>query len=100
MCGNPKTLADGWIVKFYPYNNMDIHDEYWKNEPSEFFRNSLDGLYDGAHDLPPELSMAPVKFQDGNNQTTDITLWAGFVGITQDPETFALRSEIGWFITR
>ena len=36
----------------------------------------------------------------GNGEATDITLWAGFVGIAQAPETFALRPEIGWFITR
>lgn len=87
MCGDPETLADGWIVKFYPYN-------HYKH------RNSLKGLYDGAYGLPPELSMVPVSFQDGNGETTDLTLWAGFVGIAQDPETFALRPEIGWFITR
>ena len=87
MCGDPETLADGWIVKFYPY---DFYKE----------RNSLKGLYDGAYDLPPELSMVPVRFQDGNGETSDITLWAGFVGIAQDSETFALRPEIGWFITR
>ena len=87
MCGDPETLADGWIVKFYPY-------DYFKQ------RNSLKGLYDGAYDLPPELSSVPVVFQDAEGNTTDITLWAGFVGIAQDPETFALRPEIGWFITR
>lgn len=97
-CGAAETLADGWIVKFYPYNNMDIH--IWKNMPPDFFRNSLEGLYDGAKDLPPEISSVPVKFQDANGETTDLTLWAGFVGIAQDPETFALRPEIGWFITR
>lgn len=99
-CGAAETLADGWIVKFYPYNNMDAHDEYWKNMPPDFFRNSLEGLYDGAKDLPPEISSVPVKFQDANGETTDLTLWAGFVGIAQDKETFALRPEIGWFITR
>lgn len=97
-CGAAETLADGWIVKFYPYNNMDIH--IWKNMPPDFFRNSLEGLYDGAKDLPPEISSVPVKFQDANGETTDLTLWAGFVGIAQDKETFALRPEIGWFITR
>ncbi len=87
MCGDPETLADGWIVKFYPY---DIGKH----------RNDLIGLYDGAYDLPPELSMVPLKFEDGDGNVTDLTLWAGFVGIGQDEKTFALRPEIGWFITR
>lgn len=87
MCGDPETLADGWIVKFYPYNR-------WKD------RNSLEGIYDGADDLPPELSMVPLKFDKGDGEVVDLTLWAGFVGIGQDNKTFALRPEIGWFITR
>lgn len=87
MCGDPETLADGWIVKFYPYN-------HWKD------RNSLNGLYDGAYNLPPELSMVPLQFEDGKGEITDLTLWAGFVGIGQNDTTFALRPEIGWFITR
>ncbi len=85
-CGDPETLADGWIVKFYPYN---IHKR----------RNNLKNLHDGTTELPPELSMVPIKFQDGKGQTTDLTLWAGFVGIGQNNTTFALRPEIGWFIT-
>ena len=87
MCGDPETLADGWVVKFYPYN-------------CNKYRNTLKGLYDGASDLPPELSSVPVKFQEANGKTVDLTLWAGFVGIAQDTSTFALRPEIGWFITR
>lgn len=87
MCGDPTTLADGWIVKFYPYN-------HWKD------RNSLEGLYDGAYNLPPELSMVPLQFEDKEGEITDLTLWAGFVGIGQNDTTFALRPEIGWFITR
>ena len=87
MCGDPETLADGWIVKFYPY----AYDKH---------RNSLEGLYDGASDLPPEISSVPVTFQDGDGEISELTFWAGFVGIAQDSETFALRPEIGWFITR
>jgi len=87
MCGDPETLADGWIVKFYPYD-LDKH------------RNDLKGLYDGASDLPPELSMVPLNFETADGEVVDLTLWAGFVGIRQDEKTFALRPEIGWFITR
>ena len=87
MCGDPEVLADGWIVKFYPYNQYK-------------YRNDLKGLYDGAFNLPPELSMVPLVFEKGSGETVDLTLWAGFVGISQDEETFALRPEIGWFITK
>lgn len=87
MCGDPETLADGWIVKFYPYDCYK-------------YRNSLKGLYDGASDLPPELASVPVRFEGADGGTANLTLWAGFVGIAQDTATLALRPEIGWFITR
>lgn len=87
MCGDPKTLADGWIVKFYPYDCLK-------------HRNSLKGLYDGASRLTPELASVPVRFEGADGETANLTLWAGFVGIAQDTATLALRPEIGWFITR
>lgn len=87
MCGDPESLSDGWIVKFYPY---DCHKE----------RNNLKGLYDGASDLPPEMASVPLTVEDKNGETINLTLWAGFVGIAQDTATLALRPEIGWFITR
>ena len=87
MCGDPETLADGWIVKFYPY---DCHKH----------RNTLKGLYDGASELPPELASVPVGFEGADGETANLTFWAGFVGIAQDTATLALRPEIGWFITR
>ena len=87
MCGDPYFLADGWIVKFYPYNDYKL-------------RNDLKGICDGAADLPSEIVSVPLEFTDPNGQKTDLTLWTGFVGLTQDTTTFALRPEIGWFITR
>ena len=87
MCGDPYYLADGWIVKFYPYDD-DKH------------RNDFKGIHDGAYNLPAEIVSAPLEFTDINRNKHDLTLWTGFVGLTQDNETFALRPEIGWFITQ
>ncbi|MBQ1409630.1 MAG: DUF4419 domain-containing protein [Bacteroidales bacterium] len=42
-------------MKFYPYDN-------------EKHRNDLKGLYDGASDLPPELSMVPLNFQTADGE--------------------------------
>ena len=86
MCGDPYYLADGWIVKFFPYDD-DKH------------RSDFKGIIDGAYNLPAEIVSAPLKFIDINRKEHDLTLWTGFVGLTQDNETFALRPEIGWFIT-
>ena len=87
MCGDPYYLADGWIVKFYPYDD----DKY---------RSDFKGIRDGAYNLPAEIVSAPLEFTDINRKKHNLTLWTGFVGLTQDTTTFALRPEIGWFITR
>jgi len=81
-CGDPD--IDGWIVKFYPYDNKGR-------------RLGLDILIEGNEDLPSELLSVPFKVTGVIE--ADLILRAGFVGIVQDPETFALRPEIGWFIS-
>lgn len=99
MCGEPDVLCDGWIVKFYPYNNINFRDEFWCNEPPELFRNDLQFLYDVASDLPPEITTVPLKYT-AINDTIQLQLHAGFIGLSQNTKTHALKPEIGWFITR
>lgn len=92
-CGGTETydIFDGWVVKFYPYyNDKD--------------RTSLKTL-GGSSLLPPEIVSAPLSFRDQSvghiaGGDAELTLYAGFVGLSQDPETFALKPEIGWFITK
>lgn len=94
-CGSPEpetySIFDGWVVKFYPYyNDKD--------------RTSLKML-NGSSSLPPEIVSAPLSFRDLSEGhiaggDAELTLYAGFVGLSQDPETFALKPEIGWFITK
>lgn len=98
-CGAPSSLADGWIVKFFPYNNLDFRAYDWKDEPPETFRNNLQSLYDVASNLPPEITAVPLQFISVND-TTMLQLCAGFVGLTQDKKTYALCPQIGWFIIR
>lgn len=99
MCGDPYVIADGWVVKFYPYDKYDP-TEYWhKNTPKEYFRNSLQSLRDGSNALPPEVVSAPLEYRHLDGRTSHYTLWAGFTGLSQDTATLALRPEIGWFIT-
>lgn len=87
MCGDPYYIADGWIVKFYPYD-------------ADKYRNDFKGIRDGAYNLPAEIVSVPLEFTDINGQKTNLTLRTGFIGLTQDSTTFALRPEIGWFITK
>lgn len=85
-CGAPSIEVDGWIVKFYPYY--------------EETRRNLKTIADYHYHLGSEIESIPVEFIDVNGRKTPITLWAGFVGLTQDESTLALRPELGWFITR
>lgn len=85
-CGDPYTLADGWIVNFYPYNT------HGRRLPGA-------SIWDGAQNLPGELATVPLAVRNAAGGKDTLTLWAGFVGIAQDTTTLALRPEIGWFIT-
>jgi hypothetical protein len=86
--GAPK-IIDGWIVKFFPYNA--------KGE-----RGSLKEI-SGMDNLPSEIVKVDLKhisLQAGAAVTTDLELWAGFIGLRQDPKSLALTPEIGWMIRK
>lgn len=83
-CGPSHPDVDGWIVKFYPY------DEKGR-------RNDLEKLYEGDQHLPSEVLSVPLKVTGAAE--ANLNLRAGFVGIVQDSKTQALRPEIGWYIT-
>ena len=100
MCGDPKVIADGWVLKFYPYNAENPDEGYMKREPKEVFRNDLHTLTDGSDNLPMEIVTAPLLFVEVDGTKHNLELCAGFVGLSQDHKTLALRPEIGWFITR
>ncbi|MBO4752087.1 MAG: DUF4419 domain-containing protein [Bacteroidales bacterium] len=100
MCGDPNIIADGWVLKFYPYNKFDPNDEDLKDVPKEAFRNDFQELIDGSDWLPMEIVTAPLLFVEVDGTKHNLDLCAGFVGLSQDHKTLALRPEIGWFITR
>ncbi len=82
-------IIDGWIVKFFPY---DKHGE----------RNSLKQLK-GSNDLPEEIVKVDVEYQEVYNDTvikTPLEIWAGFIGLEQNVESFALRPQIGWMVRK
>ncbi|MDB5156253.1 MAG: hypothetical protein JWR50_960 [Mucilaginibacter sp.] len=84
------TIIDGWIVKFFPYNNSG-------------HRLNLEALTSGT-DLPEEIIKVDLKFLSadgkGNFVTTPLELWAGFIGLKQNEDDFTLRPEIGWMIRK
>jgi hypothetical protein len=80
-------IIDGWIVKFFPYDK-------------DGKKNNLKELV-GTETLPKELVKVDIKHINidyGKEEVTPLELWAGFVGLHQDPNTFALKPEIGWMI--
>lgn len=86
--GAPK-IIDGWIVKFFPYDK-------------DGKRNNLDKLIGGGS-LPEEMVKVDLKYikTDGLHiEETMLELWSGFIGLEQNPETFALTPKISWMIKR
>jgi hypothetical protein len=48
-------------------------------------------------DLPSGLSKAPFRW-NYLDRSFDMEFLGGFVGVAQDPETLAVRPEIGWAV--
>jgi hypothetical protein len=92
ICVGPRDFFNGWILKFYPYDN-------------EGGRLSLDKLpIDDLQLLPAEL--VKVNFDwivqsSGGEQwaKTPMNFCAGFLGLHQNRNTMALRPEIGWYVS-
>lgn len=102
----------GWVTAFFPYL-VDLEDgqptrrnpflttpgwAQWHDEaPPSLPRRRLSGTGPTFAELPSGLSRAPFRWQ---------YLWrsyrmeflAGFVGVSQDAESLALRPEIGWAV--
>lgn len=86
--GAPK-IIDGWIVKFFPYDK-------------DGKRNDLNKLIGGGS-LPEEMVKVDLKHvkTDGiQTEETMLELWAGFIGLEQNPETYALTPQISWMVKK
>lgn len=81
---------NGWITDLFPY--LSSYGTITRN-------NHLmdDGPFSGVtiRAFPPELFTAPFTWKY-MEQRLSMTLVGGFVGVTQDTETLALRPAIGW----
>ncbi len=86
--GAPK-IIDGWIVKFFPYDK-------------DGQRNNLNRLV-GTQSLPEEIVKVDLRYlkTDGvHTEETMLELWAGFIGLEQNTETYALTPQISWMIRK
>ena len=78
---------NGWIIKFFPYG-------------SNGEENSLMSI-ESSRDLPEEIVKVDLLYY--NTETgvkTPLELWAGFFGLEQNMENFALTPKIGWMIKK
>jgi hypothetical protein len=79
------SIINGWIIKFFPYGN-------------DGKRNGLRSI-EGHGDLPEEIVKVDLLYYDTTTGvSTPLELWAGFFGLDQNTENFALTPKIGWMI--
>ena len=88
-CGeeNEPTVLDGWFLKLFPFDEGGRTPE---------------GIY-GDNNMLPEQVSVPFRYQvlgtDGSVVSdTPLQLIAGFVGIEENPETYAMKPKIGWMV--
>lgn len=81
-------VIDGWIVKFFPYNN--------KRQ-----RNNLKTIRT-ADNLPDERVAVDFKMitvhSNGTKTKVPMQFVAGFIGLKQDHKTMSLCPQTGWFV--
>lgn len=80
---------DGWFLKLFPYDEVGLTPQtipWTRKMPGEQTRTNL---------ICREVSPGGEVLSE-----TNLELMAGFVGVREDPETFALRPQIGWIVHR
>ncbi len=90
----------GWLLKFFPYIEEVVKkDSRWI--PTYRINPYLERLPEDyefqANHIPSGLSHVPFKWDYGTT-TYDMKFLAGFIGISQDKATKALRPEISWAV--
>jgi hypothetical protein len=104
-------VINGWLTAFFPYEKD--HRTGRASVPSEvLFGNDQEELKRmlypsgragwetpgfSADSFPSGLSKSPFRWHY-LDKTFDMEFLGGFVGVAQDPETLALRPEIGWAV--
>lgn len=89
----------GWITHFLPYAKEREHETdrvtYFENPFINESKDSFSGL--STNHFSSGLSMAPFVW-DYLGRKYDYEFIGGFVGVTQDKQTLAVRPKIGWAV--
>lgn len=109
MSGQSDRIS-GWINNFYPYlqdgrenpyikpwQHMSIHNDA-EERLAERRVQTLSDDGPGADEFPMLMSSVPIIW-DYHRVEFPLHLHAGYMGMTQDPESLALSPHIGWIIT-
>ena len=95
MSGGP--YITGWIMALYPYATND--GRLLKNPYMALWRSDSLKAFDGmtTDSFPPGLCSTPFMWNYLGAEYS-MNFYSGFMAISQDPSTLALRPEIGWAV--
>ena len=103
-------IMNGWLADLFPYlqdhsGRLSVRSHRFLSvEPGETglrARVKKSGVRVSARTLPSGLSSVPVKLHaPGGEKLGDMVVLGGFVGVAQDPQTLALRPQLGWALRR
>lgn len=87
-------IINGWVGKLFPYlREFTGGPCTWRNpifETGEGFQTWV---------APPGLSRVPLTWRDGTTgRERPMEAIGGLLGVTQDPQTLALRPKVGWAV--
>jgi hypothetical protein len=91
--------VSGWVNVFFPYLSEGLDDTLPNRLAVDWRRHSKRRGARGpsTSDFPSGLVAAPVTFSDGDARCEG-RFTAGFVGVSQDSSTLAVRPVIGWAV--
>ena len=94
----PMIGFSGWISNFFPFNNKG---DYLYKEETDSIYNSITIFKSDTKNLISEINETPMKFHlDYKEKKIDLnlTIYSGILGLSQDPDTFLVKPELGYFI--
>lgn len=92
MSGGP--YVTGWVNVFFPFLRADEQGELAPNPHALAWSPDAGARSD---DFPSGVSRAPFEWRV-LDRTLAMELLGGFAGVSQDPDTLAVRPEIGWAV--
>lgn len=87
-------IINGWVANLFPYLREYSHGPCTRRNP--IFETG-EGFQ--TFDAPPGLSRVPFVWRNAmTNRERPMEAIGGLLGVTQDPQTLALRPKVGWAV--